>query len=139
MTQDRHKQIKEDFPELLHRNRGFINITCKKAGIHRNTYYLWRKEDEKFAEACDEVIEIMGDWVESKLYENIERNDTVAIKFCLSTKFKNRGYGEKENTIINVGNFNTEEDMQILEDYIEKRAQEKIKQMQQNATSQQFT
>jgi hypothetical protein len=85
----RFQEIKRKFPEELLANKGFIYTTCRKLGIHRNTYYSWYKEDCYFAEKCDEVIELMGDWVENKLFENIEKNDTVAIKFCLSTKFKN--------------------------------------------------
>lgn len=125
--QQKYKEIKRKFPELLLANRGFINITCKKLNIHRNTYYLWYKEDPKFAEACDEVIENVGDWVESKLFENIANNDITAIKFCLSTKFKHRGYAEKEQNVINVNSSFSDDDFEMLDSYIERRIQERLK------------
>lgn len=130
MAQEIPAHIKEEFPDRLYKYRGFITTTCKSYGIHRNTYYYWRKIDEEFAEACDETFELIGDWVEGKLYENISNNDTTAIKFCLSTKFKDRGYSEKENTTVNVNSGYNEEDLSILETYIQrevaKRLEEKM-------------
>jgi len=125
--QKKFKEIKRQFPEALLANRGFIYTTCRQLGIHRNTYYSWYKEDKNFAEACDEIIELMGDWVESKLFENIANNDTIAIKFCLSTKFKNRGYAEKESSVVNVNSSFSSEDIDMLESYIERRIQERMK------------
>jgi putative insertion element HTH domain-containing protein len=127
---NRMEGVKKMFPNILNKNKGFIATTCRELSIHRNTYYKWYKEDEDFAEMCDEVIDFMGDWVEGKLFENIEKNDTVAIKFCLSTKYKNRGYTEKENISVNINNAqdDKEEDMGMLKSYIQRQIDEGIKQ-----------
>jgi hypothetical protein len=64
-------------------------------GIHRNTYYKWRKNDEEFAEQCDLIFDEQGDIVESKLLDLVEAGDTSAIIFYCKTKLKNRGYTER--------------------------------------------
>lgn len=126
MEREKTKELKEKFLQQLLACKGFITTTCRRIGIHRNTYYLWCKDDPEFAESCEEIIDLMGDFVENKLFENIQNNDTTAIKFCLSTKYKHRGYAEKENTVVNVNSGFSEEDLSILETYIQKEVANRL-------------
>lgn len=64
-----------------------IEAACKQIGLPRSTYYRWRKEDESFAEACDETIELsvgrINDLAESQLINAIKDRNMSAIIFWL--------------------------------------------------------
>ena len=95
-TQNTQKLTKKDiFLKALRNNLGHITKACEAAKIHRRTYYSWIEKDEKFKDDCDAVNEGMIDYVQSKLLDNIDNNDTTAIIFFLKTKGKSRGYDEK--------------------------------------------
>jgi hypothetical protein len=95
---NRSDNIKNNFPDILKKYRGIVTPACQEAGIARQTYYRWRQENEEFALLCDEAYEEAGDFVESKLYDNIEENDTTAIIFYCKTRLKKRGYVERIET-----------------------------------------
>ena len=74
-----------------------VEAACKKAGLPRSTYYRWRKEDEAFAELCDETIETsigrINDLAESQLINAIKNQNMTAITFWLKHhhgKYRNR-------------------------------------------------
>tara|TARA_R100000808_G_scaffold2380_1_gene9556 strand:- start:1489 stop:1839 length:351 start_codon:yes stop_codon:yes gene_type:complete len=95
-TQNTQKPTKKDiFLKALKNNLGHITKACEAAKIHRRTYYSWIDKDENFKDDCDAVNEGMIDYVQSKLLDNIDNNDTTAIIFFLKTKGKSRGYDEK--------------------------------------------
>lgn len=101
------KDIKANFPEVLKQTMGLVTLACEKAGIVRSTYYKWRKEDPAFAAICDEVPDRVGDLVESKLYEKIQKGDGETIRFYCKTKLKHRGYtNSMELTGAGGGNLN---------------------------------
>ena len=85
---------KENFLKALELKLGHISEACKSANIHRRTYYSWIDKDEEFREECDSVSESLLDLAESKLLENIKKNDNTAIIFFLKTKGRKRGYNE---------------------------------------------
>lgn len=89
MTDD---QIK--FLNQLAVAKGIISVACGQCNINRSTYYRWRQNTE-FAERADEIMEMQGDFVERKLLNLIEANDTQAIIFYCKTKLKHRGYTDK--------------------------------------------
>lgn len=64
-----------------------IEAACKHAGLPRSTYYRWRKDDEAFADACDETIELsigrINDLAESQLINAIKDQSMGAITFWL--------------------------------------------------------
>jgi len=64
-----------------------IEAACKQVGLPRSTYYRWRKEDESFAEICDETIELsvgrVNDLAESQLINAIKDRNMSAITFWL--------------------------------------------------------
>lgn len=71
-----------------------VEVACKQADIPRSTYYRWRKDDETFAEACDEAIEqsasMVNDMAESQLISSIKDKNMTAIIFWL--KHHHRAY-----------------------------------------------
>lgn len=98
---------KAKFPEILKQTMGLVSLACEKVGIGRTTYYEWRNNDPEFAALCDEVPDRVGDMVESKLYEKVQRGDGETIRFYCKTKLKNRGYTTgMELTGANGGNLN---------------------------------
>lgn len=74
-----------------------IEAACKHAGLPRSTYYRWRKDDEAFADACDETIELsigrINDLAESQLINAIKDQNMGAITFWLKhhhASYRNR-------------------------------------------------
>jgi hypothetical protein len=90
------KKRKEIFLEVFRNNAVNISSACKKAGIYRNTFYLWCKKDSKFKEQVDDIKEELIDFAESQLMEKIKSGDTTSLIFFLKTKGKSRGYTEKQ-------------------------------------------
>ena len=88
---------KEKFLNNFEKSLGIISTACKRTGITRQTYYNWINTDNEFKERVNDIQEAQKDYVESKLIENIEKNDTTAIIFYLKTKAKDRGFTDKIN------------------------------------------
>jgi hypothetical protein len=74
---------------------GVVSTACEKVGIVRKTFYEWIKNDLEFKEEVDNISEDAIDFVESKLFEEIEKNNITAIIFYLKTKGKKRGFVER--------------------------------------------
>lgn len=74
------------------RKMPIVEAACRQAGLPRATYYRWRKEDEVFAEACDEAIEQsagkINDLAESQLITAIKEKNMTAIMFWLKHHHK---------------------------------------------------
>lgn len=88
MKTDKKDQFLKHFSESL----GIISTACKKTKITRQTFYNWCNSDGNFKQEVEQIQQEQGDFVESKLIENIKNNDTTAIIFYLKTKLKDRGY-----------------------------------------------
>lgn len=79
----------QDKKKLLERLRKtpIVEVACSQAGVPRSTYYRWRKEDEKFAAACDEAIEqsaaLINDLAEAQLIAAIKDKNITAIIYWL--------------------------------------------------------
>lgn len=74
-----------------------VEAACKHIGLPRSTYYRWRKEDESFADTCDETIELsigrINDLAESQLINAIKDQNMSAITFWLKHhhhRYRNR-------------------------------------------------
>lgn len=74
------------------KNACSIQGACKFARINRSTYREWNKNDRVFNLACQDAIEALIDWGESKLYERMEKGSDVAVFFFLCNKGKRRGW-----------------------------------------------
>ncbi len=95
MSRDQ-KLYKERLLEQLQKTP-IVEAACKKIGLPRSTYYRWRKDDEDFADACDETIELsigrINDLAESQLINAIKEQNMSAITFWL--KHHHSGYRNK--------------------------------------------
>lgn len=90
---EKQKQAdKERFLQALDRNLGIITHACNSSGVPRRTVYKWLAADPEFQRRVTEVDHKQVDYVERKLIEVIDKHDTRAIIFYLSTKGRNRGY-----------------------------------------------
>ena len=71
-----------------------VEAACKQVGLPRSTYYRWHNDDEAFADACDETIELsigrINDLAESQLINAIKNQNMSAITFWL--KHHHRSY-----------------------------------------------
>lgn len=98
----------------LEESRGIVAPACRKAGIGRTQFYKWLKEDKAFADAVADIEEVQLDYVEEKLLQNVEKNDTQSILFYLKTKGKRRGYTERTEVKVELPTLNdnrTEEEV----------------------------
>ena len=70
------------------RDSGNISYSCKRAGISREAYYLWR-QDEAFALEADAAIafgkDFVNDLAHSQLIQNIQQGNMGAVKFQLAS------------------------------------------------------
>lgn len=87
--------LKARFIEALGTLAGIVSAACKKVGIDRQTYYNWKASDAEFAARVKDADENAKDFVESKLFDQINKGNIVAIIFYLKTKAKDRGYVER--------------------------------------------
>ena len=79
------------FIEVYFENNGNISKTCEDIGISRSTYYNWIKEED-FKEQLNLIEDIKVDYVETKLFDLIDKGNVTAIIFYLNNKGKRRGY-----------------------------------------------
>ncbi|MEN7982111.1 MAG: phBC6A51 family helix-turn-helix protein [Nanoarchaeota archaeon] len=87
---------KKKVMERLKQNVFAISKTFKELGISRQTHYDWLNSDEAYKKSFSEIQEELKDIAESQLFKLIKKGNFQAIKFFLSTKGKDRGYGDKE-------------------------------------------
>lgn len=95
-------KVKKKLLKYLNEGKGIISYACQKAGVSRQTFYNYKKDDEEFAAAVDEINEGIIDVVESKLLTQINDNNLTAIIFYLKTKGRNRGYVEMVDSNVNL-------------------------------------
>ena len=102
---------KETLLQALESSLGIVATACNRTGISRSSYYKWYKEDEEFRKRVDEIDNIKLDFVESKLFKNIENEKEKSIIFYLQHKGHKRGYIQRQN--INLTS--NEEDIKKIE------------------------
>ncbi len=90
---------KEKLLEALESTLGVVTTACKKANIHRQSYYRWIDRDRDFRLAVEEISNVALDFAESQLHKQIRKDSTAATIFYLKTKGKARGYVERQEVI----------------------------------------
>lgn len=82
-TQDKQKLLDQ------FKKTPIVQVACERCGVPRATYYRWRKDDEKFTEACDAAIEestgFINDMAESQLIAAIKEKNMTAIIYWLKS------------------------------------------------------
>lgn len=91
---------KEKLLVLLKECSGIVTFACEKAGLSRQTFYRWCRDDPEFKERVDAINELQIDVAEASLLKKIQSGDTTAIIFYLKTKGKDRGYSERREISI---------------------------------------
>lgn len=76
--------------------KGLLTLASRKAGVSYTTINRYANEFPSVREAVEEAKETMLDFAEGKLFEKINKGDTVAILFYLKTQGKRRGYIERQ-------------------------------------------
>ena len=102
---------KDTLLQALESSLGIVSTACNRTGISRSSFYKWYKEDEEFRQKVDEIDNVKLDFVESKLFKNIENEKEKSIIFYLQHKGHKRGYIQRQN--INLTS--NEEDIKKIE------------------------
>lgn len=102
---------KETLLQALESSLGIVSTACNRTGISRSSFYKWYHEDEEFRKKVDEIDNLKLDFVESKLFKNIENEKEKSIIFYLQHKGHKRGYIQRQN--INLTS--NEEDIKKIE------------------------
>ena len=92
---ENQSQRKSDFLEIFKNNMCIVASSCAHAGISRNTFYKWRREDAEFDAKCGDIEELQKDFAEASLLKQIKAGNITATIFYAKTKMKDRGYTEK--------------------------------------------
>ena len=111
MSKKEHNLKKDALLQALENSLGIVSTACNRSGISRSSFYKWYKEDEEFRKKVDEIDNLKLDFVESKLFKNIENEKEKSIIFYLQHKGHKRGYIQKQN--INLTS--NEEDIKKIE------------------------
>ncbi len=82
--------------EAVKDSKGFITMIAKRLGCSRKHVYSLLKKYPAAADAVEDERETTKDWVEGKLLQRIEKNDTTALIFYAKTQMKDRGYVERQ-------------------------------------------
>jgi len=99
METNKTDKLKSKLLQALEDHKGIISISCKAIGINRSTYYDWMAKDEQFKKAVDEIQDVAIDFVESKLFQQIDEGNPTSTIFYLKTKAKKRGYVERQEIV----------------------------------------
>jgi len=93
-----------------------VQVTCKKVGISRATFYRWKKEDKEFGNEAEAAIEeglgLINDMAESQLISAIKEGNLTGIIFWL--KNHHRQYSPKLEVTTKDGDIPLTEEQKIL-------------------------
>ena len=124
MGKKEHNLKKETLLQALESSLGIVSTACNRSGISRSSFYKWYHEDEEFRKKVDDIDNVKLDYVETKLFKNIENEKEKSIIFYLQHKGHKRGYVQKQN--INLTS--NEEDIKKIEiEIIESKGNNSIK------------
>ena len=124
MGKKEHNLKKETLLQALESSLGIVSTACNRSGISRSSFYKWYHEDEEFRKKVDDIDNVKLDYVETKLFKNIENEKEKSIIFYLQHKGHKRGYVQKQN--INLTS--NEEDIKKIEiEIIESKGNSSIK------------
>ena len=87
--------LKNNIIKALEKHLGVVTSACKEVGCNRSTFYKYYNNDSKFKEKVDELQNVALDFVESKLFEQIQNDNATSTIFYLKTKGQARGFIEQ--------------------------------------------
>ena len=89
--------LKKRMLNALEKTFGVVTTAATMAGIDRTTHYRWLKSDEKYLEQVNDLENVMLDFAETNLHQQIMEGNTTATIFLLKTRGRKRGYIERQN------------------------------------------
>jgi len=84
--QERTTIKKKLFLEVFEKMLGMIGVACDKAGISRETYYIWLREDSEFHKKINEIKGRENEAVENRLKKLIMQEKQGSIHFYLDRR-----------------------------------------------------
>lgn len=91
--------LKKAMLEALEKSLGIVTTAAKSVGITRKTHYDWLNKDPEYRKAVIDLEDLALDYVESKLFKNIEKEKEASVFFYMKTKGKKRGYVERQEIV----------------------------------------
>jgi hypothetical protein len=91
--------LKKAMIEALEKSLGVVTTACKSVGISRGTHYDWLNNDEDYKRQVEDLKNVALDFVESKLFKNINEGKETSIIFYLNNQGLSRGYSRKQEVI----------------------------------------
>lgn len=83
--------------KALEKCLGNVTMAARSIGIDRCTHYEWMNLDKDYKRAIDDIqLNILPDYLESKIYKLCDNLNPTAIIFALKCKAKHRGWSEGE-------------------------------------------
>lgn len=89
--------LKKRMVAALEKTFGVVTTAAKMAKIDRCTHYRWLKSDEDYKQKVEDLENVMLDFAESNLHQQIMEGNTTATIFLLKTRGRKRGYIERQN------------------------------------------
>jgi len=93
---DKTEQHKKAMLDALEQSLGVVTTACRNVGVGRTTHYLWMDSDPEYRKAVKDLENVALDYAESKLHQQITKENPTAIIFYLKTKGRKRGYVERQ-------------------------------------------
>lgn len=86
----------EQMVTAIREEEGFITRAARKLGCSPRTIYNYAKRYITVQQAMDDAREERIDWVEDKLFGQIENGNVTAMIFYLKCQGKGRGYIDRQ-------------------------------------------
>ena len=99
IEQDRTVQGKKRMLDALKSTIGVVTPALDIAGVSRNTFYSWKRNDPAFAKAVADLADVALDFAEHALHKQIQAGNATSTIFYLKTKGRHRGYVERVNLV----------------------------------------
>ena len=89
--------IKKSLIKALQNSMGIVTTAIENVKCSRSTFYNYLRDDPEFKKQVDDIQNRALDFVESKMYKQIQEDNSSMIMFYLKTKGAKRGYSETQN------------------------------------------
>lgn len=97
MAKRQNPTLKKVMIKALEKCMGIVTTAAKMAGINRSTHYEWLKTDPEYKDKVEALEDLILDFAETNLHQQIEEGNTTATIFLLKTRGRKRGYIERQN------------------------------------------
>lgn len=80
------------FLKRYEKNDFNIAVTCKEAGVSRNAFYKWKKQNHTFKDKVTDALDEVLDAAEDCMYKSVKKGNITAAMYILNNLGKGRGY-----------------------------------------------